>query len=73
MAYKPSQSSLNAAYERGFKDGQRGDFKPPKGDTLVDIIFSPLDRLTESPSSRELAEAVSKAYRDGHSAGSRSR
>ncbi|MBN8499702.1 MAG: hypothetical protein J0M19_00935 [Sphingomonadales bacterium] len=71
MAYKPSQAALNKAYEKGFKDGQRGLFNPPKGDGLVDFIFGGLDRLSGSPSTREMAEAVAHAYREGHSAGSR--
>jgi hypothetical protein len=71
MSYKPSQSSLNDAYAKGVSDAQKGDFSPPKGDRLVDTVFAPIDALAGTPSTREVAEAKSEAYRAGHSAGSK--
>lgn len=68
--YSPTQKEMNEEYQRGQNDAGKGDFKPPKGDPLVDFIFAPLDALAGSPSTTEYAESVSQAYRDGHRAGS---
>ncbi len=71
MAFEATESAKNAAYGKGYRDAQRGVFRPPKGDYVVDFVFGALDKLAGTPSSREMAEAVGAAYRDGHAAGSR--
>jgi hypothetical protein len=71
MAHNPSEASKNEAYRQGYEDAQNGTFAPPKGDSFVDFIFAPIDALAGSPSSKEVADSKSEAYRDGHSSGSR--
>jgi hypothetical protein len=70
MSYKPTQSEKNEAYGRGIDDARKGKFNPPKGDPLVDFICAPLDALAGTPSTKEVADGLSKAYRDGHYSGS---
>ncbi|MBS3928067.1 MAG: hypothetical protein KGZ65_06395 [Sphingomonadales bacterium] len=68
MAYRPSEKELNAAYAKGYEDAKKGRFNPPKGDSLVDFVFAPIDKLAGSPSTRERADALASAYRAGHAA-----
>ena len=68
---KLTETQKNAEYSRGIHDAQKGVFNPPKGDALSDVIFSPIDMLTNSPSSQEEAEAKAGHYRAGHSFGLR--
>jgi hypothetical protein len=71
LAHTASESAKNKAYEKGYRDAQKGVFSPPKGDAFVDFFFAPLDKLSGSPSTKELADTVAAAYREGHAAGSR--
>lgn len=70
---KLSESDKNAAYGRGHEDAKKGEFNPPKGDTLTDIVFAPIDAISGTPSTHEVAEAQSEHYRAGHSSGSHSK
>ena len=71
MGYKPSQEALNKAYAKGLKDAAAKHFDPPRGSVAADVVFGLIDKMAGSPSSREMAEALGQAYRDGHSAGTR--
>jgi hypothetical protein len=70
---KVSETEKTEEYGRGHDDGQKGDFSPPKGDTLTDIVFGPVDALAGTPSTHEVAEAKSESYREGHKSGSQSK
>jgi hypothetical protein len=67
---KLSETEKNEEYGKGVRDAQAGEFNPPQGDTLTDIVFGPLDAVSGTPSTHEVAEAQSKPYREGHSSGS---
>jgi hypothetical protein len=70
---KLSETEKTDEYGRGHDDAKEGEFNPPKGDGLVDAVFAPIDALAGTPSTKEVAEAQSKPYREGHSAGSHSK
>jgi hypothetical protein len=70
---KLSESEKSAEYGRGHEDGKKGEFNPPKGDGLTDVVFAPIDAISGTPSTHEVAEAQSEHYRAGHSAGSKSK
>jgi hypothetical protein len=70
---KLSETEKTEEYGRGHDDAKEGEFNPPKGDGLTDVVFAPIDALAGTPSTKEVADAQSKPYREGHSAGSHSK
>ncbi|RIZ70139.1 MAG: hypothetical protein D0528_02440 [Methylococcales bacterium] len=62
MAIKISPETNTKIQTKAAEDARSGKHDPPKGDVLVDTVFAPIDWLTGTPSTVDVAREQRKIY-----------
>ena len=57
-----SSKTRSSVANKARSDADSGQYTEYKGDTLTDVVFAPLDLLTGSHSTHEVARAKQDAY-----------